>query len=151
MSYNSRGFCGLKQEFCRNLLVLCGDKIPVICNQENFLLRGNSYKVQKALPNCHILFKSAKKENLDKGRPANGMFIALPMTYNSSILDVSPEHWRLQAAILKADKSDLLIINSYFPTDKALLRIDEAELEEIFAAIEEVIDNNKFSSFQADI
>ena len=98
---------------------------------------------------CQIVIfysKVQKKENLDNGRPSNGMFIALPKAYNSSILDVSPEHWRLQAAILNADGCSLLVINSYFPTDKALVRINEAELEEIFAAIEEIMANNQFSS-----
>ena len=74
------------------------------------------------------------------------MFMAVPENFNSSILDVSPEHWRLQAAILKADGANLLVINSYFPTDKGLVRIDEAELEVIFATIEEIIEQNQFSS-----
>ena len=26
----------MKQQFCRNLPILCGDKVPIICNQENF-------------------------------------------------------------------------------------------------------------------
>ena len=33
-----------------------------------------------------------------------------------------------------------------FPTDKALVRINEAELQEIFTAIEDVIESNEFSS-----
>ena len=106
----------MKQEFCRNLMSLCGNKIPVLCNQENFLLRENNYKVRQALPGCHIIFKGAKKVNLDKGRPANGMFLAIPDKFNGSILDVSPNHWRLQAVILKCNKSSILVINSYFPT-----------------------------------
>ena len=125
---------------------LCGNKIPVLCNQENFLLRGNNYKVKQALPNCHIVFKGGKKTILDRGRPANGMFIAIPDKFNGSIQDVSPQHWRLQAVILKCDNSNILVINSYFPTDPATVRLNEAELEEIFATIEEVIDSNQFSS-----
>ena len=118
----------------------------MLSNQENFLLRGNNYKVKQALPNCHIVFKGGKKINLNKGRPANGMFIAIPDKFNGSIRDVSPEHWRLQAVILKCENSNILVINSYFPTDPATIRLNEAELEEIFATIEEVIDSNQFSS-----
>ena len=106
---------------------MCGDRITVICNQENFLLHGNAYKIKQALPNCHIIFKEARKATLDNGRPANGMFIALPDAYRSCIKDVSPSHWRLQAAILKSGSRDILIINSYFPTDNGLLQINENE------------------------
>ena len=125
---------------------ICGNKIPVLCNQENFLLKGNSYKVNQALPNCHIIFKGGKKQSLDRGGPSNGMFIAIPDRFNGSILDVSPDHWRLQAVILKCENSNLLAINSYFPTDPATIRCNEAELEEIFVTIEEVLNNNDISS-----
>ena len=110
---------------------MCSNRITVLCNQENFLLRGNAYKVKQALPSCHILFKEAKKITLDNGRPSNGMFIALPSAYSNSIKDVSPDHWRLQAAILKSDNTDILLINSYFPNDNGLQHVHEDELEEV--------------------
>ena len=51
MSYNSRGFGVLKQNFCRYLSSrqVVGNKIPILCNQEHFILRGNSYKLKQAL------------------------------------------------------------------------------------------------------
>ena len=64
ISYNSTGFNSAKQEFCRYLEPLCGDKIPIICYQENFLLMGNSYKVEDVLSTCRILLKGANKETL---------------------------------------------------------------------------------------
>ena len=99
----------MKQEFCRILMTLCGNKIPVLSNQENFLLKGNNYKVKQALPNCHIIFKGGKKQNLDRGRPSNGMFIAIPDRFNGSVLDVSPEHWRLQAVTSNVIKVTFLL------------------------------------------
>ena len=59
-SYNSRGFGPLKQEYCRQLISssVVGDKIPVLCNQENFMLRNNSYKINQPLLNFQIFFKT---------------------------------------------------------------------------------------------
>jgi hypothetical protein len=76
-------------------MLLSGNRIPVLCNQENFLLRENNFKVRQALPNCHIVFKGARKNQLNTGRPANGMFIAIPDKFNGCVRDVSPENWRL--------------------------------------------------------
>ena len=97
------------------------------------------------MSNWHIIFKQAKKDILDYGRPSNGMFMAIPNEYSSSICDVSPENWRLQAATLKTSRSQILVINSYFPTDSGI-RYNNAELEELFVAIENIIGNNEFSS-----
>ena len=46
-SYNSRGFSDLKQDFIRLLISdhVTGNKLPILCNQENFILRDNSYKL----------------------------------------------------------------------------------------------------------
>ena len=70
-SYNSRGFGALKQEYCRQLISrnIVGDKIPIVCNQENFILRNNSYKTNNALPSCHILIKPSVKESHTSRRP----------------------------------------------------------------------------------
>ena len=113
--------------------------MPIICNQENFILRKNAFTVKNALSGFHVLFQGAKKDNLDNDRPANGMFIALPVDYTSCIFEVSPSHWRVQAAILKTDNADILLINSYFPTDNGNIQAHNDELEEVFYAIEEVI------------
>ena len=108
LSYNSRGFIQSKQQFCDTLSTnICGDKIPILCVQEHFILRGNSYTVQKALPNSHIFFNSAIKEDLNHGRPKNGMLIAVPNKLKERFSDVSPSHWRVQA--VRFDSS--LIVN----------------------------------------
>ena len=68
-SYNTRGFSEQKQLVCQNLSVIAGNKIPIICTQENFILHGNVHMINKALPEYHIVFKAAIKNSIDLGRP----------------------------------------------------------------------------------
>ena len=110
-SHNSRGFSDIKKDFCRLLLsnIITGDKLPILCNQENFILRENSYKVIQALPNFQVIINPAIKNNLDHGRPCNSMFIAFPDTIKNQVTDVSPSFWRLQAIKIKFVSSTLLL------------------------------------------
>ena len=126
ISYNSRGFGSLKNNLVRHLVSrdVVGNKIPIICNQENFILRENSYKLNKALPGFQVLVNPAVKNDLGLGRPKNGMFIAFPNSIKSSVTDVSPGHWRLQAIIVKFRTCKTLLINSYFPVDSRRLNGD---------------------------
>ena len=112
-SYNSRGFHHGNQSICKNLLTIAGNKIPIICNQENFLLKANKFKIEQCLPDHHIYFNPANKEKLT-GRPKNGMFIAIPKYLKANVVDVSPS--RLQAVILKTGYRNMLILNTYFPS-----------------------------------
>ena len=139
-SYNSRGFDAGKQDVCRNLLKKkissnSMDEHLILCNQENFLLRNNKYKIKQALKEYHIIFKPAIKNSLD-GRPKNGMFIAVPNEISGNIEDVSPKHWRLQALLINSVNKRLLIINSYFPQDNRSIEYKDEGLEEILAEIQ---------------
>ena len=58
------------------------------------------------------------------GRPKNGMFIAVPDEIKEQEVDVSPNHWRVQAITLQAPSNRLLIINSYFPNDPKTSEFD---------------------------
>ena len=109
----------MKQNYCQTLISeqTVGNKLPILCNQENFILRGNSYKIRQALPGSHIFINPACKETHDKGRAKNGMFIAVPNKIKSCVNDVSPGFWHLQAIIVQSRNSNRLVINSYFPTD----------------------------------
>ena len=49
-SYNSTGFGICKQNMIQTLMTIAGNKIPIICNQENFVLNGNGYFFKKAFP-----------------------------------------------------------------------------------------------------
>ena len=88
-SYNSRGFHEGNQSVCQELTLITGDKIPIICNQENFLLAANKYKIKQCLPNFRIYFKPLTKDSLN-GRPKNGMFVAIPENLNAEVEDVPP-------------------------------------------------------------
>ena len=119
-SYNSRGYGKSKQDFCNYLVSqnVAGNKIPILCNQENFILRGNSYKISRSIPGFQFIINPAVKETQDKGRARNGMFIAFPEYIKNQVQDVSPGYWRIQASIIKLSNYQILIINSYFPVDK---------------------------------
>ena len=147
--YNSRGFGSLKQEYCRHLTssATVGNLIPILCNQEHFILRGNSYKISQALSNSHLIIKPAVKDSHSRGRARGGLFIAVPDYFKNNIQDVSPTFWRLQAALIKTEGSSILLINSYFPVDPRTVNIDEDELNEVFENIRNMIHDNNFSSF----
>ena len=140
-SYNSRGFSIDKQQLCRTLMLNSETYFPILYNQENFLLYGNRFKVKQCLPHARIIFKEALKE-LNEGRPKNGMFIAIPGEIKECVKDVSPNHWRVQAVILKTKKSKLLVIHTYFPTDPKLKVFDTEELLTTLAAIKKTREMN---------
>ena len=142
---NSRGFSDEKKRFCNFLLSneFVGNKIPILVNQENFVLRGNCYKIRQALPQHHTLIKPAVKETFDHGRGKNGMFIAVPKYLSKNIEDISPLHWRIQAAILTCGKSKVLIVNAYFPVDNKK-DLEVKELEEVLESIRSLICGHTF-------
>ena len=147
-SYNSRGYGKSKQDFCNYLVSqnVAGNKIPILCNQENFILRGNSYKISRSIPGFQFIINPAVKETQDKGRARNGMFIAFPEYIKNQVQDVSPGYWRIQAVIIKCKNSQILIINSYFPVDKKTVRVDGNELLETIQFIKQVMESYEFSS-----
>ena len=149
ISYNSRGFSALHQDFIKTLSSdkIVGDKLPIICNQENFILRGNLYKLRKACPDSHFVFNAALKNTLDKGRPKGGMFIAVPKSIKSQVSDVSPGNWRVQAVMISSVESKTLIINTYFPCDTGrMVGPDVEEAIEVVEIIRKVVRENKFGS-----
>ena len=73
-----------KQNVCKLLAIRDEKTIPIICVQEHFLLRSNSYKVKQCLPDNHLYFKSAVMDS-DLGRPKNGMFIAVPSEIKENV------------------------------------------------------------------
>ena len=108
------------------------------------MLRDNSYKLVKALPGFHLVINPAVKNNLDTGRPKNGMFIAFPNSIKNNISDVSPGFWRVQAIKIQLADSTLLLLNTYFPTDPRRANQDDTDLQETLSKIKEVIRNNDF-------
>ena len=125
---------------------MTGNKIPILCNQENFMLRDNAYKLKQALPEYHLLINPAIKQDLSSGRPSNGMFIALPRIIKNHVTDVSPGFWRVQAVKIGFKSSSVLLINSYFPTDPQRAGADHSELLETLTFIKKVIEQNSSSA-----
>ena len=126
---------------------ICGsDKLPILFNQENFLLHSNKHKVTKAIPDFHVVFKPAIKNNKFEGRPKNGMFIAVPLHLRSNIVDVSPVNYRIQAFILNLDNSQLLLINTYFPCDSRNRLSADPELYELILEIGTIIEDHSFDN-----
>ena len=139
----------MHQDFIKTLSSdqVIGNRIPIICNQENFILRGNIYKILQALPGFHVIINPAVKSNLDRGRPKGGMFIAVPDSIKSQVSDVSPGHWRVQAVTISSTNAKTLLINSYFPCDsgrQAGGNLDE--VIEVIAVIKRIVEKNQCDS-----
>ena len=146
ISYNSRGFSQHKEDICRFLVspFVNGNKLSILCNQENFVLKANSYKIRKALPGYYAIIKPAIKTSHDKGRPKGGLFIAVPEIIKNEVKDVSSGFWRTQAITITINNSRILLINSYFPTDPGTVVFDENELFETIQSIRNVINESNF-------
>ena len=145
-SYNSRGFDIIKQNVCKEITNIDKSSTPIICNQENFVLKGNAHIIRKALPDFHVFIKPAKKDKLE-GRPINGMFVALPKELKRKAKDVSPQNERLQGIVVETDEGSTLIVNAYFPPDPKTksYRLD-AEMEDVLGTIENMIKSHQCSN-----
>ena len=117
--------------------------VPILCNQENFLLLNNGYRVKQALPDCHIFFKKGEMDTI-QGRPKNGMFIAVPNNIKENVCEVSPHHWRIQTVIINTSNSKVLIINTYFSTNPKINDFDPIDLLSTLDAINDVLTSNEY-------
>ena len=61
VSWNSRGSSAQKLQFMRKLVSpeIVGDRIPILCNQENFILKSNSYKLYQSIPGFQFFVNPA--------------------------------------------------------------------------------------------
>ena len=133
VSWNSRGFSEIKSDFINEI----NSDMTIICNQENFILKKNSYKIEQCFSDRHVFIKPALKDNLDRGRPRGGMFTAIPNCFKDIAEDISPKNWRVQ--VIKFNFAErLLLINSYLPVDN---RQNVHELLETLEVIRDIIRN----------
>lgn len=72
------------------------------------------------------------------------MFLAFPKFLKPFIIDVSPNHWRLQAVILDINSKKFLLINSYFPCDPGTINFDDSALQDVLCCILNLIYDNSF-------
>ena len=104
-------------------------------------MKANSYNVVNSLPDFHPFINAAVRPSTEGGRPKGGMFIAVSKSIRKFVEDVSPNHWRLQAIKIKCNLSNILLINSYFPTDPKLGNFDETDLIETIQHIRSLLEN----------
>ena len=64
VSWNSRGSSEQKLQFMKKLVSseIVGDKIRILCNQENFILRSNSYKLYQTVPGFQFFCEPRSKK-----------------------------------------------------------------------------------------
>ena len=132
LSWNSRGFNDNKVQFLKEIT---NPSNSIICIQEHFILRDNSYKILNGFPDMMVFIKPAVKDKLEKGRPKGGLCTAIPNSFKNYVRDISPNNWRIQALKFEFEE-DFILINTYLPVDN---RIDSQETLEIIASIESII------------
>ena len=123
-SYNSRDFNTTTQDTIQTLSI-SGSSLPIICNQENFLLKVNEYKIRQCLPDHHILLKFL---NLLPNRILmvdQKMFIAVHSCLKEKVEYVSPLPPRIQIALIETQNCKIILINTYFPRDPISLMLSD--------------------------
>ena len=98
------------------------------------------------LPNSHIFFKSAVKDDQSFGTAKNGKFVAVPDKLKERFNDVSPSHWRVQAVTFDST----LIISVYLPTDPGTIEYNDHELGETLEFIKNVLESNPGRDFSGE-
>ena len=141
LSYNSTGMDQTKIAFINDMMNTF--KIDIFQIQEHFkATRGVHDYFKKNFPQFDSYVQPAIRENIDNGgRPKGG----LGMFVNKECSNLRKERilcksWRVQAQIIHVNNNyKLLWMNMYFPTDPQLQQIEESELLETLADIENVI------------
>ena len=119
---------------------VAGKALPILCNQENVIPKANCYKMNMHYQDVIlIIIKPSIKNSLYKGRPKNGMFIAIPSNFKHIIEDVSPSYWRIQAVTVKC--SSVLVYQLIFPVNSRTMNFNEAELLETLNAISDILNH----------
>ena len=115
--------------------------MPIICSQENFLLKANKFKIEQCLPDHHIYFNPANKERLI-GRPKNGMFIAIPKYLKAKVGGASSVSSLLQVVIMKPGYRNMLILNTYLPQDPKTEDFETDDLLITLIGIQNILKEN---------
>ena len=134
-SYNTRGSNENKLNYIQDLMKLCGNKVPIFCIQEHFLLRSNLRKLSNYFEQSAVLAIPATNDfNIqNRGRPNGGLAIILPKMLRKSVKILNVNSWRIQPVVIEIQGEKLLLINCYFPTDKTSVNEICPELDECLA------------------
>ena len=129
ISWNSRGFSEIKSKFISEYMT----SETILCNQENFMLRQNAFKLSSPSSATHLVFvKPAIKEN-------GGLFTAVPISLRNYFHDISPINWRIQALKYSSEEESFILINSYLPVDN---RNNVNEVLQTLASINSIIEDH---------
>ena len=86
------------------------------------------------------------QSKIHAGRPKIGMFIAIPNALKVLCQDVSQGNWRIQAFVVNVNRSKLVSLITYFPTDPGNIRLDEGDLLEVLSVINDTLERNQFDN-----
>ena len=147
-SYNSRGSSEEKLNYIQDIINVSGNKIPIFLVQEHFLLRSNIYKLSKFFNTSAVLAKPAFKnfETQNTGRPMGGLATIVPKYLRKHTKVMNCESWRLQPILFKFGNKEILIINSYFPTDPKTINSENQDLISTLAVVTNLIETTTFHS-----
>ena len=77
----------MKLKYIQDMISLCGNKLPIFCIQEHFLLRNNVKKLSKYFKQYSVVAQPATKDfNVqNRGRPMGGLAMIVPKKLRKSI------------------------------------------------------------------
>ena len=138
LSYNSTGFNLEKANFMNFLMNSL--KVDCLFLQEHMHLRANIYKVEREFPDLDSFLIPAVKSNntVCSGRPSGGLGIFWKKHLNNSVKILKhPDSVRVQAIELFGN---VIVINTYFPTDPQVNNFDDFELLKCISDIKWFLD-----------
>ena len=106
-------------------------------------MKANGFLIEKWLPDHHIFFNPATKNELN-GRPKNGMFVAVRTCSKESFQDVFPLSSRIHSILIETQNDKIMLLNTYFPTDPRCNDFNETDLLLTLFVVKEVIYNHDF-------
>ena len=130
LSSNSTGWGAVKADFVNTLLL--SHSVFVCALQEHFQLGPNLYRLNSGISDEYELsavpaFKTNK--SIQAGRPSGGIAFFYHKSLNKYASRITvPNSYRVQGLKLSFPNSNLVLINSYFPTDTRNNREDNTLL-----------------------
>ena len=140
MSYNSTGLNSVKITWIKELMKTCD--ISFLGLQEHFKKTKTIDRFFKSeFPSCNVnVLPAYREEGRDTGRAKGGLCQFSSKTVGVRREKVTCNGWRIQAEILHLGDFRLLWVNVYFPTDPQVTNFNEAELVEVHAQLETVLE-----------
>ena len=144
LCFNSTGLNSIKADWIRNLYQVTGCEFVSI--QEHFKKNKTVDKLfREQFPEKYsYIVQGHRDKESDSGRPKGGIAQMYDKTLNLKVDRIVTKNFRIQAQILNFERSKLLWLNTYFPTDPGGDLVEEGELSELLNAIETIMDTVDF-------